>query len=276
VTHRGALMTIGDFSRATRLTAKALRLYHGEGLLVPADVDPATGYRRYAVAQLTDAQVIRSLRSLDVPIDEIRSILDAPDVASRAVVLADHAERLERQLRQTSEALRTLRGVLDPAPHRAAIEHRAVPATTVLGIEAVIDLADLGGWFHRTMVELRTAVDASGARAIGPFGGVWSTALFLDERGAAMLHVPIAPDDAASTTRGPARRRTLPAAELAVATSRGADDAVAATYAALGEHVAANELSVEAPVRETYLEGLPGGDADAVVEIGWPIFRVHA
>ena len=49
-----ALLRIGDFSRASSLSVKALRAYHETGLLVPADVDPRTGYRSYSVAQLND------------------------------------------------------------------------------------------------------------------------------------------------------------------------------------------------------------------------------
>jgi len=217
VTRGAALMTIGDFARATRLTAKALRFYHGEGLLVPALVDPANGYRRYSAAQLGDAQVIRSLRELEVPVDEIRTIVTTSDVAARAQVLEEHVVRLEALLRQTSDALRTLRGVLDPTPRPAIpIAHRSEDAVVVLGIEETIDLADLGPWFQRTMVDLREAVDASDVRTVGPFGGVWSTALFLEERGSAMLHVPIAPDAAVTMPRGraaagsPRRRRPRP------------------------------------------------------------------
>ena len=40
-------MSIGDFARATHLGVKALRHYHEEGLLEPAEVDPFSGYRRY-------------------------------------------------------------------------------------------------------------------------------------------------------------------------------------------------------------------------------------
>jgi len=36
-------LTIGDFSRMTVLSVKALRHYHEIGLLRPADVDPQTG-----------------------------------------------------------------------------------------------------------------------------------------------------------------------------------------------------------------------------------------
>jgi PPM family protein phosphatase len=41
-----ALMTSGEFARASRLSPKALRLYDELGLLSPAEVDPVTGYRR--------------------------------------------------------------------------------------------------------------------------------------------------------------------------------------------------------------------------------------
>jgi DNA-binding transcriptional MerR regulator len=39
------LLPIGLFSRASLLSVKALRAYHEAGILVPARVDPATGYR---------------------------------------------------------------------------------------------------------------------------------------------------------------------------------------------------------------------------------------
>jgi DNA-binding transcriptional MerR regulator len=60
-----SLLRIGSFSRAASLSVKALRAYHEAGLLVPAEVDPQTGYRSYSVAQLTDATIIRRLRELD-------------------------------------------------------------------------------------------------------------------------------------------------------------------------------------------------------------------
>jgi MerR family regulatory protein len=60
------LMSIGVFSTATLVSIKALRLYHEQGLLVPASIDPSTGYRSYRVSQLADAQVIKRLRDPDV------------------------------------------------------------------------------------------------------------------------------------------------------------------------------------------------------------------
>src|SRR3954470_14534611 len=67
------LLTIGEFSKMTYLSVKALRHYHDVGLLEPMLVDPATGYRRYGASQVGTAQAIRRFRDLDMPIDEVRA-----------------------------------------------------------------------------------------------------------------------------------------------------------------------------------------------------------
>ena len=81
-------LTIGDFSRMTVLSVKALRHYHEIGLLRPADVDPQTGYRRYDVSQVPAAQVIRRLRELGMSLDEVRIVMEAPDHGLRGRYMA--------------------------------------------------------------------------------------------------------------------------------------------------------------------------------------------
>lgn len=50
------LVTIGRFSKMTRLSVKALRLYDEIGLLVLADVDASSGYRYYVYHQVIDEE----------------------------------------------------------------------------------------------------------------------------------------------------------------------------------------------------------------------------
>jgi DNA-binding transcriptional MerR regulator len=78
----GTMLNIGDFARMTFLSVKALRHYHEVGLLAPAEVDPESGYRRYALAQVPKAQVIRRLRELGMPIDDVRSVVEAPNCSA--------------------------------------------------------------------------------------------------------------------------------------------------------------------------------------------------
>ncbi|MFK0291763.1 MerR family transcriptional regulator [Streptomyces sp. NPDC090442] len=82
----GELLTIGAFARASRLSPKALRLYDELGLLRPARVDPHSGYRRYAPAQLERARLVAWLRRLGMPLARIREVCElAPGAAAGAV-----------------------------------------------------------------------------------------------------------------------------------------------------------------------------------------------
>src|SRR5688572_3627537 len=70
------LLTIGEVSRRSRLSLKALRPYERLGLLVPDRVD-ATGYRRYREGQLAAARLVVMLRRLDMPLARVAEVLAA-------------------------------------------------------------------------------------------------------------------------------------------------------------------------------------------------------
>src|ERR1035438_2129373 len=105
-------LPIGDFSRATHMTVKTLRYYHSVGLLEPADVDSFTGYRRYSADQIPLAQVIRRFRALDMPVEEMRRILTAPDLPARNELIAGHLSRLQDSLARTRTAVTELQELL--------------------------------------------------------------------------------------------------------------------------------------------------------------------
>ncbi|MFD6421820.1 MerR family transcriptional regulator [Streptomyces sp. NPDC060198] len=77
------LLTIGTFAKASRLSPKALRLYDELGLLPPARVDPASGYRFYAPDQLERARLVAWLRRLGMPLARIQRVC-ALDAAAAA------------------------------------------------------------------------------------------------------------------------------------------------------------------------------------------------
>ena len=78
LTREDAFLTIGVFARRSRLSMKALRLYDQLELLIPADVDPENGYRRYRESQLATARLIVMLRRLDMPLTQVADIISAP------------------------------------------------------------------------------------------------------------------------------------------------------------------------------------------------------
>jgi len=253
-------MTIGDFSRATRLSAKTLRFYHQTGLLQPAHIDPHNGYREYETAQIADAQVIRHFRSLDMPIELVREIITATPSTQKELI-SGHLARMETQLERTRSAVASLRDLLESNNHHGPIELRHVPAFPALVIRQTIDLDELGDWYAASSEKLDLN---AGDRRKGPRGGMWSTELFADERGEAALYVPTAELLVDSNLTPGIRPELVPAADLAIVTNRGPDRTMAQAYANLGKYVARHELGIPGAVRESYLD-------DEVTEIGWPI-----
>ena len=82
-------ISIGEFARRSRLSLKALRLYDERGVLVPARVDQASGYRYYDTAQLDAARLVVMLRQLQVPLAAVKELL-ACDPADAAARIAEH------------------------------------------------------------------------------------------------------------------------------------------------------------------------------------------
>ena len=107
------LVPIGRFADLTGLTIKALRLYDQRGVLRPAVVDFKTGFRYYSLDQVADAQQIRLLRSLEMPLDEIRLLLDAPDPVAMRAYLVHHQRRIEERIVGYQHALTLLRTLIE-------------------------------------------------------------------------------------------------------------------------------------------------------------------
>jgi DNA-binding transcriptional MerR regulator len=105
------LWPIGRFALATGLSVPTLRHYDEIGLLPPAHVEPATGYRYYQPSQVTVASTIRLLRGIDLPLESIRRLLDIGDNALRAVLrshrelLAERASTIAQRIGHTDKLI---------------------------------------------------------------------------------------------------------------------------------------------------------------------------
>jgi DNA-binding transcriptional MerR regulator len=110
-----SLRGIGAMARESGLSVSALRFYDRAGILVPADVDPRTGYRFYAPDQVVVARLVASLRRVGMPLAGIRSVLARrrdPDAVD--ALLAEHLRRLERGLADARRELSSVRSLITP------------------------------------------------------------------------------------------------------------------------------------------------------------------
>ncbi len=270
-----ARITIGDFSRAAHLSVKTLRHYHDVGLLEPSEVDPGNGYRYYTEDQIPQAQVIRRLRSLQMPVAEVKSVLSAADLDARNRLIAQHLDRLEDELEQTRAAVGELRDLLGRPQAPQDVEHRSVPPAPAIGITDTVDREDMMAWWQGALGELQATVRAQGLVQTGPSGGLYAGEIFQLGRGEATVFVPVAGRPRAV---GRVATMTVPEAELAIVCHEGALGDIDLTYGELGAHVMRHEIGVDGPLREHYLCGFLDSDdrASWKTEIGWPIFRADA
>ena len=112
-TARTDLLPIGRFSRLTGLTVKALRHYDELGLLRPARVDAASGYRFYGPDQVRRAEAIRRLRRLEVPLDDVAVLLDTDDPAAVRRILLEHRRRTALRSAELKIVLQGLQPLID-------------------------------------------------------------------------------------------------------------------------------------------------------------------
>jgi len=97
------LCGIGELAEHAGVTVKTVRFYSDRGLL-PEASRTVGGHRRYGPDALERLRLIRSLRTLDLPIAEVRRILDEEDETGS--VLED---AVAGQLRELGSRLRVLR-----------------------------------------------------------------------------------------------------------------------------------------------------------------------
>jgi DNA-binding transcriptional MerR regulator len=267
-----ARVTIGDFSRMTHLSVPALRHYHEVGLLPPAEVDPASGYRFYAPEQVQVAQVIRRFRDLGMPLEEIREVLHAPDATARNQVIVTHMQRMESQLAATQLVVASLRALLERSPAPVEISHRRVSSTWAVAIAHQVPSAALDGWLSAAQREIDTVLAAASVSPAGSRAALFSAEFFQLEAGDVTAYVPVG---AHVATSGRSRLVQIPAAELAVAVHRGSLADLDQTYGALGTYVAEHEIGVDGPIRENYLVTALDTDDESrhVTEVCWPVFQ---
>jgi DNA-binding transcriptional MerR regulator len=255
-------LTIGEFSKMTYLSVKALRHYHDVGLLEPAEVDAGSGYRRYRADQVPVAQAIRRFRDLDMPLEQVREVLQAPDLASRNRAILDHLETMQSQLERTQQTVASLQALLTAPSAPRPVDYRTLPATSTLAIRATVAFDDASDWLDAAYPELHAALEAAGLSPAGPDSALYDDAFFTDGLGDTVAFVPLA--EPADDGRGRVAPLALPATRVAAMVHDGPFDDLDQTYGALGTVVAELGLGVPGPIREIYL-------ADDRAEVCWPV-----
>ena len=210
------LVSIGDFSRMTHLSIKALRFYHDQGLLEPARIDPDSGYRFYDPRQVPVAQVIRRFRDLDMPLDQVKAVLQAPDLETRTKEIISHLTAMETKLAEMQMSVASLRALLEGSQALPALEFRSIPATQVLAVRATVTAEEAAAWGGEVFAELYGRIEQADLVPAGPGGALFPAGFFELEQAELTAFVPVPGPVQAG---GRAEAMTIPAVEAAVTSS---------------------------------------------------------
>ncbi len=263
------LLSIGRFARLCRLSVKALRRYADDGLLVPARVDPDSGYRLYRREQVREAAAVALLRSLDVPLAAVREVLAARGPGELERVLAAERARAERELARRATALRSIERLLaagDVLPY--AIEAVEEAPARVLGLTRAVDPGRLDEEVGALAGEVAALAVQRGWPAAA-FVGLYPLDLADPCPVTVGVRLPAAGPVPAT---GGAREHVLPGGPALTTVHVGPYDELPLAYAALLTAVHERGGEPRAPVVETYLtDPTTAAPADLVTRLAVPL-----
>ncbi|MFF0586190.1 MerR family transcriptional regulator [Streptomyces sp. NPDC003781] len=277
------LLTIGAFAARARLSAKALRLYDRLGLLAPAHVDEATGYRYYRAGQAERARLVALLRRLDMPLARIAEVVRAD--GDRAAGLLDvYWADVEARVAGQRTLVEYLRGRLTGRDcdvyGKFVVETVDVPGQVVISETRHTLASELPAWIGASLGRLEEAARSCGGVTAAPYV-VYHSDVSMESDGPAESCVPVADEAAArawSEERGRAwqtRVRVEPAGRLAytrITKAQVAYPQILAAFGAVEEWIAAQGLTVTGPCREVYFADWDAaGPEDPVCDVAFPV-----
>ncbi len=269
------MFTIGEFSRITGLTIKTLRFYHERGLLTPAFIDPGSGYRHYDPRNLDTARVIKALRDLEFPLEDIATILaecgDDEDLIEHLArqrrdlaAKLTHYQNLTRQIDQLITQQREIREATAMHQQDHNVTERDVEPILIAGIRIKGRYSDCGKVFGQL------------AKKVGRHIGGKAMCLYYDGE--------YKEDDADIEPCFPIRKeveaegvslRPLPPVRCVTLVHQGPYDTLGRSYATIMEYAKSKGYQLELPTREVYLKGpgmiFKGNPRKYLTEIQLPI-----
>jgi DNA-binding transcriptional MerR regulator len=270
------MFTIGDFARHGRVSVRMLRHYDATGLLRPARVDPASGYRYYEAGQLAQLNRIIALKDLGFTLEQVREMLGQQVGAAqlRAMLRLRQAELQSRiqadtaRLAQVEVRLRIIEkeGAM-PADDIQVKPIVAVRVAELSAVAASLEPVSITPVIQPLYQELGRRLGEAGLTPCGP-GIAW----YEDAPGGdgVVVHATL-PVNADPGSAGGFEIVDLPAlAQAATMVHHGSMDNCMASYQALARWIEANGYRSAGYARELYLD-CPDDRDKWVTELQEPI-----
>ncbi|MGW0045062.1 MerR family transcriptional regulator [Rhodococcus sp. NPDC003348] len=235
------LMSIGEFSSLTRISVRMLRHYDAHGVLIPAVVDDASGYRRYHPEQTADAARIRRLRDVGFGVSAIGALLTTAGTPAYVRALQMHRRTLAEEAELARTRLIALDRMLDETIEEktmTGVELTEMPAHTLVCLRGTVaNYAAEGELWQRFLPDLQR----QGIAPTGPGGCIEHDGEFRETDVDESVFLPVAPGTVA---REPLTTVPVPVRRVVVATVTGPyDQAIPRAHEAIAAYLAEHGLS---------------------------------
>ncbi|CAM4024702.1 MerR family transcriptional regulator [Janibacter anophelis] len=227
-------MSIGQFSSRSRLSVRMLRHYGDHGILVPAEVDPSSGYRRYVEEQLVEAAHVRRLRDVGFTVSAISVLLAARGTESYRQALVLQRSALDDELRAARERLALIDQLLDQEGSTMStitVTRETVPARTVVALRGTVPAYDQEG---RLWGQLMPAVGQQQITPIGPCGVFEHDPEYRESDPTLSIWLPV---PAGTTVEAPLEVHELPEQQVVMARVEGPYTLISEAHTRIEEHL---------------------------------------
>jgi effector-binding domain-containing protein len=269
------MFKIGEFSKLSRVSVKALRHYDDLGLLRPAHVDRFTSYRYYSAAQLAQLNRILALRDLGLSLEQVRQVLrdGLPAEHLRGMLrlkqaeLAQHLAQEQERLQRVAARLQQIEQEGTMPSHEVVIKE--VPALRVAALRGVVETYSAQGSLWN---QLEAHLQQGGIKPIGPCFTIDHNEEYRPQDVDLEVCEPV---DAPLDDTGSVRIYNLPAvSQMASTIHHGSYEGLSAAYQAFMTWIQANGYRIAGPNREIYLRNLADHGVtpdDLVTEMQFPV-----
>jgi effector-binding domain-containing protein len=268
------MLKIGDFSALSQVSIKTLRYYDERGLLSPAHIDSATGYRYYSAAQISQLHRILAFKDLGFSLDQIAKCLEEQVTAEqmRGMLLLREAEqqaKVEEERDRLSRLRSRIRLIELETRMPQEVLLKEVPAQWVASLrETIANYPSVGALYPRVAAALGAGME----QKMMAFA-IWHNPEYresdVDAEAGFFLQKPVPATDEI-------RVQELPSATSASIIHSGSYQRLPEAYDALLRWVASNGYQVAGPIRELYLHvSMPvrQDDDSYVTEIQVPVSK---
>ena len=163
------LLSLGRFAQAAGLSRKALRLYDQLGILLPDYVDPGSGYRYYNPGQYEKARFIRLLRAMEMPLADIRNMLEAGTTREAVDLVLKYTSEFEKKAQQVHLASQKVIAYLrkEHLPMSILVSTEDFPAFQAVSIKKNIAVPGFHAFIPEALSRLSQYVEEVEAEIIG-------------------------------------------------------------------------------------------------------------